>query len=152
MQTENEWARMSRKDSETVFKGKTRPLTKDRLIFLTKLIMIDQAGHQCEPTEDAPMPFLSQIAKLRVEAFKLPISFTTNGYLTISALAHNPGAAVIVVIDAVTKFEGRKEPIGPADLCELYPNGFYDDETMCDYVDNYLKPRKVKWAEVYVSR
>ena len=58
-----------------------------------------------------------------------------------------PGKGVALLIDCLTKHKG--ETITLKELTELYPWGFYKEEVCEDYIDNYLKPKKVKWAELY---
>lgn len=102
-------------------------------------------GKELKMTDE--LPLLSQIVKKRIEALKLPIKFTDWGLMAINALVRVPGAAVALLIDALTMFENKEVTV--SDLCELYPFGFYDEESFEKYIDDFLKPRKVKWAEIY---
>jgi len=94
-------------------------------------------------------PFTSKIVQKRIEFLKLPINFSKVALFAIDVFAMgNPGKAVALLVDCLTKYEGNLN-ISVKDLTELYPWGFYNTETFEDYIDNYLKPRKVKWAEIY---
>ncbi len=91
--------------------------------------------------------FLIQILNKRIEALKLPIKFSCSAKLAALALADRPGAMVALLIDCLNAHEG--ETITSGHLAELYPAGFYDEDSMCKYIDEYIKPRKIKWAEIY---
>lgn len=93
------------------------------------------------------LPFLSEIVYRRIKTLNLPISLTKGAYLAISAFCSNPGEAVVLLIDCLTHYEG--ELVTTDKLLKLYPWGFYSPAVFQHIVDNYLKPRKVKWAEVY---
>lgn len=129
------------------FKGKTKPMTGDGpMIFLSAVY-----GEK----KKMPMPkgmktehwFLPNIIQARIKAMNLPIEITDYGYMALLALVDRPGAAVVALIDLLTKFEGKT--IGTNEVAELYPFGFYTEESMIDYIDNYIKPGKIKWAEIY---
>lgn len=106
------------------------------------------------PSEDVTKAvdgeFLIKILNARIEVMKLPITFSLAGKMAALALTDRPGAMVVLLIDCLNAFEGKT--IGPGQLADLYPLGFYDEETLESYVENYMKPRKVKWADVYGSR
>lgn len=89
-----------------------------------------------------------QIIQKRIDVMELPIKFTAAALVaTVGLSEENPGRAVTILIDCLRKF-----PEGEVDtekLSLLYPTGFYDDQTFADYIDNYLKPRKIEWAKIY---
>jgi len=93
--------------------------------------------------------FIPQIILKRIDAFKLGISFTPKALGIIDVFAmNNPGRAVIILIDCLTKF-GEVE-VNDSMLCkDLYPYGFYNMDTFVDYVENYLKSKKVRWSTLY---
>ncbi len=97
--------------------------------------------------KDFEIPFLTQIILQRIKAFSLPIEFTPCAALAINALVNNPGKAIALLVDALNKYRG--EVVNMDKLANLYPNGFYTEDSFEKYVDEYLKPRKVKWAEIY---
>lgn len=91
--------------------------------------------------------FLCAIIKKRIEVMKLPIEFTDTALLGICSLVDRPGCAVALLVDCLNAFEGQKVTVSK--LASLYPWGFYDEESITRYVDEYLKPRKCRWAEIY---
>lgn len=93
---------------------------------------------------------LIRILDLRIEAFKLPITFTLPGKMAALALVSVAGAMVILLIDCLNAFEGKA--VGAGELANLYPDGFYDLETLERYANEYMRPRRVKWSDVYMSR
>jgi hypothetical protein len=98
-------------------------------------------------TSELGSNFLLQILKKRIVALDLPIEFTLPAAIAAISLASNPGKIVTLLIDCLTAYEGETITINK--LTEMYPFGFYNEETFIDYIDNYLKPRKVAWSEVY---
>jgi hypothetical protein len=136
------------KDSETVFKGETAPMSEEgALVFAKACIAENLESPFPKDLKENPLWFLPSIIEKRIEAYKLPIKFTDYGYVAMMAMVDRPGTAIIVLIDALTRFEGQT--IDANKLADLYPNGFYTEETCMDYIDNYLKPKKVKWSEIY---
>ena len=56
-------------------------------------------------------------------------------------------AQVQRLIDCLNAHEGQTVTTNM--LADLYPVGFYDEATMERYCDQFIKPKKVKWAEIY---
>lgn len=136
-------------DDSTVFKGKTVRLRKEQSMLLLAAIAIEQKGSQVpEEIKNSEFWFVPKVIQKRIDVLGLPIKFTEDGYLAaVSLCGDNPGRGVTLLVDALTRFEGQTMTCSK--VIELYPSGFYCEDTFCDYVDNYLKPRKVKWAEIY---
>jgi len=135
--------------SATGFDPKFKPLDDDSMKLLSRCLLVEMGiGSLKNPSiPDDELPFLSQIIKKRVDVLKLPVTLSSTGLLAVNAFAKNPGQAVALLIDFLTKFEGKE--ISATTLSELYPWGFYTEDSMNAYIDDYLKPRKVKWAEIY---
>jgi hypothetical protein len=97
-------------------------------------------------SEEAPFPI--QILNKRVELMELPISFTAKAKMLALILTEgNPGRIMTVLIDCLTRFEGQE--VDDYKLIQVYPEGFYSENSFIDLVDNYFKLRKVKWSEIY---
>ena len=109
-------------------------------LFLSMALM----EKENQPFPDVPSEgrFLSNIIRKRIEVLKLPIKFTE-----YDLFVDRPGSAVLLLIDALTKYED--ETITIKKLAELYPNGFYDEQTLVTIIDEELKTGKRKWAEIY---
>ena len=93
-----------------------------------------------------------EIILKRIEVLKLPIAFTPEGLLASYAMCENtPGRAVAILIDCLTSFESKTVTAGM--LADLYPHGFYNEETFTKYVDNILKnpevKNQIKWSNIY---
>ena len=129
----------------------TTPMSDEVSELFIMITLADQKGKQVtEDLQDLAQDPLCDVLLRRIKVFELPVKFTPNGLLALSLLAGgHMGKTVIGLIDAVTKYEGK--PVTFSDVVELYPFGMYNDETAKDYIDNYLKPRRVKWSDVYVS-
>lgn len=105
-----------------------------------------------EAQEDKEMPevkasFLIQVLLKRVEVLALPISFTNGALTCILALVDRPGALVILLIDCLNAYEGKR--VSAADLADLYPFGFYDMKTLQRYIDTMKGGSGIKWAQLY---
>jgi hypothetical protein len=130
------------------FKPRFKPLTDEGMKILAKTMFAEAEGAPVNLKETDPdYPVLLKILDKRIEVLKLPISFNLYAKIGMLALLDGPGALVTLLIDALNKFEGKEVTVQM--LCDLYPFGFYDDKSFEDYVDNYLKTRKVKWSEIY---
>lgn len=90
----------------------------------------------------------SQIVDKRINAFGLPIKFTKAALLSISIFVDIPGEAIVFLIDALNKFENKTVTVQMI-ATELYPYGFYDQESFEWYVENKIKTKEIKWAEIY---
>lgn len=129
------------------FAPKFQRMEKGPMEILTLAAFAEKAGRK-PSVESELFPFACQVVQKRVKAFNLPIKFTDNALLSITAfVGNNPGRTVALLIDALTKYENKTVTVEM--LCELYPWGIYTEESLGDYIDNYLKPKKVKWAEIY---
>ncbi len=116
-------------------------------------VMMETSGHKI-PIEELRNEkiFAIEVLMKRIEAMQLPISFTPTGLIAAYALVeNNPGRAVVLLIDCLTAFEGKT--VTAAMLADLYPYGFYSEETFMKYVDDYLKNvekrSQIKWASIY---
>ena len=123
-----------------------KPLSHEDAKSLFQFMMLEKDNVEV-PDEDLKDFFLAQIVKSRIDGMKLPVKYTNLGLVAINCFAHNPGQAVALLIDFLTRYEN--ETITVDKLCKLYPFGFYTDEAFTDYVDNRLKTKSVKWAEIY---
>lgn len=122
------------------------PLNKEESTVLMQLILAEQRGASPEIPEEE-MPFTCRIIQKRVEVLKLPVKLTTVGLLATTCFAKNPGQAVTLLIDYLTEFEGQELTV--ANLCKLYPLGFYTEAAFAKRVDTELKTRKAKWCHIY---
>jgi len=74
-------------------------------------------------------PAMSIILK-RIKAFKLPIEFTATGLLAVECLSGgNPSKLIVILIDCLNEHRGRTD-VSLKDLSDMYPFGFYNDETL----------------------
>jgi hypothetical protein len=121
------------------------PLSKTKADFFAAAVVLSCAPPQ--PLEDIEKSFLIQVLNKRIEVIKLPISFTPTAKMGILAFVDRAGYLVTLLIDCLNAFEGKKVDIEM--LAALYPVGFYDEPTLDRYIDGFLKPRRVKWAEIY---
>ena len=79
---------------------------------------------------------------------KLPIKFTLKAKFILWVLTEqNPGKMMVALIDCLTHYEGTE--VTDDQVCELYPDGFYTDDSVRNYVDNYCKTKLCKWSEIY---
>jgi len=130
--------------------------------FLTAIILEsqfkkDQAKFSAEALGQARAAALKedtlmQILEKRVEAFNLPIKFTLPALLAATCLATNPGRIIALAVDCCTRFDpgdGTIHEVTVENLTDLYPFGFYSEEAFGKYVDEYLKPKKIKWSKIY---
>lgn len=109
--------------------------------------MTPEEGFDKIPDDD--IPFSVRIITQRIKVMQLPISFTKKALFMGFVITNgNPGAMVTLLIDSLTKFEG-KTVTGDMLSIELYPWGFYAQESFWEYVEEYLRPQKVKWGFIY---
>jgi hypothetical protein len=100
-----------------------------------------------EDVPEAEEAFLVQVLNKRIEVHNLPISFSGPAKMAVLALTDRPGSVVALLIDCLNAYEGQKVTVEK--LADLYPTGFYDEDTLIRYADQYLKTRKVKWSDLY---
>lgn len=124
-----------------------KQMTKESSELFLKCILMEQSGKKNILTDEDRLPFFSQIVKKRIEVLKLPVEFTEIAIIALNCLVSNPGEAVVLLIDALNKFEGGV--VNVSSLVEMYPFGFYDERSFDKYVDDLVKNKKIKWAEIY---
>lgn len=129
---------------ELGFKPNYTPMDREQFEVLINLMFTESLDI---PKEERP--FGVQILDKRIEGLEFPIKMNDRTKLFILSLSNgNPGKIVTILIDCLTKFEGREATV--ENICEeLYPMGFYSDQSFTDYVNNYLKPHRCKWSQVY---
>lgn len=136
-------------------KENTKPLASDAAYLFAISAMLDQLSTPREVAESEypQFGFVPAVIGKRLSVLGLDgIAFAESGIAGLNAIADgNPGRAIVVLIDLLTKYSepGKKKLITSVDLADIYPFGHYSDEVLRDYIDNYIKPRKVKWSEIY---
>jgi len=103
-------------------------------------------------SDEAPFPI--QILNKRVNLMELPIIFTSKAKMLALILTDgNPGKMVTLLIDCLTHLDletdQEKRLIDENKIIDIYPSGFYSQNSFIEYVDNYIKLRKVAWSEIY---
>ena len=94
------------------------------------------------------LPHVIRILDKRIEVMKLPIKFNLKAKLLLFVLTDsNPGRMMLALIDSLTKYEGKEVTEG--EICDIYPEGFYSEESVLEYVEKYCKTRLCKWSEIY---
>jgi hypothetical protein len=126
-------------------------LSKPRAELFMKATLLEMSWEE-EGTPNKDLPELSEILGIqildkRIDVMKLPIKFTAPGKMAALAYVDSPGKMIVLLIDCLTAYEGQT--VGVAKLVSLYPDGFYTQECFEKYVDELIKPKKIKWAEIY---
>lgn len=122
-----------------------KPLTYEQAKLLAVAAMLEvQKAESVPSVEDVD---LIKILDKRLEAMKLPIHFTGPAKVAVLSLCSVAGEVVVLLIDCLNAYENKT--VSPTDIANIYPEGFYDRESFERYVENYIKPKKVKWAGVY---
>jgi hypothetical protein len=147
----------------------TKPMTKQMTELMVMAVMSESEDglngkpellvtDDDETTEiierDKKLPFPMRVLKGRLVKAELPINFTVNGAIAMTAVTHgNPGRMVAGLVNILTHYVDVKKSenhiVNVSDVVRVYPNGDLNEENMLDYIDNYLKPNRVKWAELY---
>ena len=101
-----------------------------------------------EDLSESDCTFLMNVIQKRIDIMKIPIKFSVSAMIACEALSEGVvGKMVIILVDCLNEYEGQEITVDK--VANLYPFGFYNEEVFTDYVDNYLKPRKVNWAHTY---
>jgi hypothetical protein len=124
---------------------KYEPMNEEQCKVFITAVMLEQKKETSIPEVEGH--FFLKILNKRIEAGKLPISFTAPAKMAVLALVDRAGSVVALLIDCLNAFEGKTVTVD--DLANLYPTGFYDEPTLMRYIDSYLKHRQVKWSELY---
>lgn len=135
-------------DLKPTFQSMSDDQTK--LFFVASMAEVTESKITPTQKERIDEQFLIKVIDSRIQHFKLPISFTHSGKLAVLALVDRPGSAMLLLLDCLNAYEGKEVNAGL--LADLYPVGFYDEDTIGRYIDAYAKPKnptKMKWAEIY---
>jgi hypothetical protein len=130
----------------------TTPLKeKEAELFAMAVLLEQKTGRtlSADKIEDKEKSIAMDIIFKRIKAFNLPIGFTIPGIIALECLAGgSPGHLVVILIDCLNKYEDKMD-VSLKDLSDIYPFGFYNDTVFGDYVDNYIKEKKIKWSFIY---
>lgn len=122
-----------------------KELDKEQAKYYLNCVYVESSNLKLEAE---PTDFCSRLIKSRIQNLHLPIKFTDIAlFAAISLHECNPGKAITILIDCLCKY--KDDEVTVAKLTEVFPWGFYDEVTFTDYVDNYLKPKKTLWSEIY---
>lgn len=127
----------------------TEPMSRDQSEGFIYAVLADEKSENLrEESWEELLPFGALVVKKRVEMLKLPISFTIGGYLALGVLSNgNPGRAVISLCDCLSEYEGKT--VSAKEVADLYPWGFYNEDSLVDIIDNWMKTKKHKWNHIY---
>jgi hypothetical protein len=134
-------------NKELPFTPTFKPLSKMQMTDLMKMALLEQKGSTTpeEPTVEDGTAWV--IIWKRITVMELPIKFTSLAKWATLLFIDRPGAAVLFLIDCLNKYEGQEVTVRM--LCELYPYGFYDEESMIKIIDEEIKTHKMKWSQIY---
>jgi len=132
----------------------TKDFSKDEAENFMTVVMIestDKDGFK-ELFKDAlEESFLLKIYDKRISGLKLEdkVSTETGVYIHLFGL-DNPGKVVLMLVDILDASERLGRKIEFADVAmEVYPNGFYTDETVIGLIDKVLKPKRCSYSTIY---
>lgn len=139
---------------EEAKKGKgCSPMSEGATQEYCMAVMMETGGHAI-PLEELREQniFVIEVILKRIEVMGLPIEFSPAALVGAYAMTeNNVGRGMALLIDCLTEHEGKT--MTASMLADMYPYGFYSEETFTSYVDDYLKnpemKPKVKWAEIY---
>lgn len=136
--------------------GTARPLRPEAMQTLIMLAMVSENFKRHPNPErekkitdelEENLTGVSLIIRKRMEVLELPIQFDIFALTAVVIFADgNPGRAMMVLIDALNKYEGQTVSI--EDLCQLYPDGIYDEESFGKKLAK-IRAREEKWSEIY---
>lgn len=136
---------------------KYKKLDQDTAINIITLLSMVSSGQITEKSilevlHTDSKYFLLQVFWKRIEALNLADKVSSTVLIGIDLLEiSTPAESVIAVIDIVAYVE--KNNITQVTLEELfmciYPDGFYDKETVVKIIDNVLKPKRCTFSEIY---
>ena len=129
---------------ELGFKPQYQPMTREQTeLFATVLLSGDM-----EEISDKEAPHPLKILRKRIEVLELPIKFSPKAeLLSLIVTDGNPGKMMTVLIEALSNYENKT--VDADEIAELYPWGFYTEDSVMELIDNYFKTRKAKWSEIY---
>ena len=146
---------------------KFNPLDDKRMNMLAELLM---AGIDDTKPFSAKNDLLDncapvQIVLERISSFNLPIELTESAILGISVFCDSPGRCVIYLIDILKSLDNQndlyskwkskdfsqdKRLVTLGHICDsVYPLGILSNQSFGRYIDEYLKPKKTSWSEIY---
>jgi hypothetical protein len=127
---------------------KVSPLEDDQMQLFVMATLMESQDQEGVISPDILDFFSTQILLKRIEFYKLPIKFSSSGFMAVLAITNaNPGKVVAMLVELLNKYEGQT--IGASHIADLYPMGFYKEEVFCHFIDDVLKARKIKWSEIY---
>ena len=128
---------------ELGFKPKFERLSKEQSELFINILF-----SEIKQIPEKELPHVIRILDKRIEVMKLPIKFNLKAKLLLFVLTDsNPGRMMLALIDSLTKYEGKEVTEG--EICDIYPEGFYSEESVLEYVEKYCKTRLCKWSEIY---
>lgn len=149
-----------------MFEPRFRPLEQDQMEIFAMLTIGEMDGKSIEVPEKEK-PFFISVIETRISGMNLPIRFTPNALYTSMAFCKVVGDSVVFLVDCLRakvpketylKWKEDSGSITEEDIVEVnvndiamsvYPNGYHTESSFEDYIDNFLKPREIEWAEIY---
>ena len=109
-------------------------------IFINDFINSDDYNNQ----------FLTKVLKKRIEACELSNMINEEVLaMWVCFSISSPGAAIIYLIDLLEFYETYKRKAEISDISNIYPFGFYNENTLLFIIDNIMKPNKSIWSKIY---
>ena len=101
-------------------------------------------------SDDYNGQFITKVLKKRIEAFKLEDKINDEVLaMWICFGISSPGAAIIYLIDLLEFYETHHRKADISDISNIYPFGFYDENTLLFIIDNIMKPNRSIFSKIY---
>ena len=131
---------------------KFRPLDTDGMVALSMILSLEtEKKLDTELKDIIDNDFASRVFSKRIEYLDAKDKIPDIVTLALSVFGfRTPAEAVIAVIDCFNHVAKTGEVLtAKAIYTEIYPDGFYTEDTVTLIIDNVLKPNKCSTADIY---
>lgn len=134
---------------------KSVPLSPEQSRMMIQATVMDMSdGEKAMSQSDVArmfpegVPFPIGVVTKRIDAMKLPISFTLGALLMTSIMPDRAAGVVIMLIDLLSEYEGQVVTVKK--VAQKYPFGFYSEDALIERIDELkADPAKEKFGYVY---
>lgn len=129
--------------------AKYKPLDQEEVGMMMIILNVEINWKNIKLPEKE-LPLASKIVKKRIDVMKLPLKYNTTGITSVSLFVDRAGFAVLFLIDCLNILIPLNLDMTCKNICMyVYPHGFYTDESAINIIDEFIKTRKIKYAEIY---
>lgn len=138
---------------EKNFRPEYKNLSEDGVRLFLQFTTSSEVLQHVLKSKEYKDQFFTEILDGRINTFELQEKVKHEALISYIVFElNNPAKVILLLIRLLEFYEKNKRAAGWKDIVNIFPMGFYDDNTCRFIIENCLKTRKTINSEIYISK